>query len=172
MKRHAKHHIVNRRRSHGTTVGALLFASLAGAILLAGGITGGAGPAMNGGKQVVRGEIVPVEQIRTLQAEAHEHDIFDDCDQMVHDGAMGFEDYDNTIVASCAFGMGEASQQSSIASTLLSAHGYSCADGCCTGGCSAVGLSESIFEVVFDSSATQWCSISGLVKCLMPRGFI
>jgi len=165
MKRQAKQAIVNRRRGHGATIGALLLIPAAAVLLLADGKTGGAGPAPNGGVRPIRGEIAPVEQTRTLHVEAglviYEEPV---CDLEEQDAAEGFGDYDNTLVADCGMSKGEASQQSSITDTYLSADGYAYGDGVSGGGHWGDGSGESIFEVVFDSTATQWCSLSGVIS--------
>jgi len=165
MRRQVEQNIVNQRRGRGTTIGALLLISLAAVLLLTDGNSGGAGPAAGGGKGAVRGEIVPVEQTRTLYAEAFLDDGGPEyCDIHEEDAAEGFEDYDNTIVADCYMSKGEASQHSYITSMFLSADGYAYGKGVSGGGHWGDGSGESIFEVVFDSSATQWCTLSGVIS--------
>jgi len=156
---------VNGRRGHGTTIGALLFISFAAVLLLADGNTGGAGPAPNGGVRPIRGEIVPLEQTRTLHVTAYAF-VGEPpaCDIEKHDAAEDFGDYDNTLIADCDYGWGKAGQQSSIAATFLSADGLASAHGVGGGGVYADGSGESVFEVVFDSSTTQWCTLSGEIS--------
>jgi hypothetical protein len=133
-------------------IGALLVVSLAAAILTTGGVSNGAGASSPACKGEIRGEIIPVDQTRTLWVRAYHPD---DCDLTEEDAAEGFEDYDNVIQVNCGSGTGRASQQSSIKSESLSAVGYAYANGNEGGGLYYFGWSESVFEVVFDSSHNQ-----------------
>jgi len=152
-----KHQDSGSLRTCAASIGAFLVTSLIAANLATGGMSSGAGSASSAGKGEIRGEIIPVDQTRTLSVYAWD-DI--DCGLSEQDAAEGFEDYDNTIEVHCGSGKGRASQQSSIGATSLSAFGYAYA----ASGWHDGGGAESVFEVVFDSSHTQWCTLSGQIS--------
>jgi hypothetical protein len=164
MRRQPEQSSLRRRRNHRTTISALAITALATVILFGGRIAGGARPRADGATAAVRDKIMPVEQTRTLHAESHEHDYFDDCDEIADDGAEGFEAYENTIEVMCANTTGRASQKSAITQTYLSADGHAFGDGVVGPGHDGQGSGESVFEVVFDSSTTQWCTLSGVIS--------
>jgi hypothetical protein len=131
-----------------------------------------AGPVSADGARAARGEIVPLEQMRTLEVTAYSWDGGPyECDIEKHDGAVGFEEYDELLVADCFYGLGKASQQSTIDVTFLSADGYAYAHGCPGGGVFADGSGDSVFEVVFGSSTTQWCTLSGRISTQFAESF-
>jgi hypothetical protein len=155
-------------RIHGTcAIGAavLLVTALVATIPPCATVSNAAGPAASGGARAARGEIVPLEQTRTLYVAANMwYGGEEQCDIEDEDAADDFGDYDNMLIADCTSGHGEAGQQSSIASTFLTADGYTYAHGSPGGGVFADGTGESVFEVVFDSSTTQWCTLSGEIS--------
>ncbi|UCD74335.1 MAG: hypothetical protein JSV91_11150 [Phycisphaerales bacterium] len=141
-----------------------MIAALGLGLLLLWGESGEARLAPAEGKRGSPGEIVPIDSTRTLWVEAYDFNDYDPCHETDSDAAEGFEDYDNTIVADCGIGVGRAGQQSYIRTTSLSAVGYAYAKGVDGGGYHGQGEAESVYEVVFDSPSTQWCTLSGEIS--------
>lgn len=116
-----------------------------------------------------RGTLTPISQTRTIYAHADGYSSAR-CDVTETDAALDFSPYDNTVEATCIEALGRAEQQSTIAPTSLYATGFAFGYGCDGGGCHYTGDAESVFEIVFSSPTTKWCTISGEISTLFNIG--